>query len=419
MNQMINRDSRDQSKSVCMFEMSQQQQQQQQQATNSKLHQQQVNPFSIDYILKHTSSVSSAGANLTKSNNKQQLSPTTQSSQHLHHHHRQQQQQQLELINSTTSSCHPNSLHLPPLNRPLQTISDIQQRAAASMDQFSKTIATNGPLPLLVDPNSITQHLSNAFSSALSSFYLDPSYPAAMLHSASKLFQSAAHKQQQQQQQQQYQSETIARQEQSSSAIRSTVSSEEQKLPLQVSDASGSGNIMLNKNASASSSSIANNIICRDNLNRHLKNTFFTSKQRRREPADDDEEEFERDVNVVGEDEDEDVNTEEEDEAAELGDEEESDTERIQSIQESRQHQQLHHRGLSQQMIADITSHSANPHQFRKKRSRAAFTHMQVYELERRFNHQRYLSGPERSDLARRLKLTETQVKIWFQVSFF
>lgn len=77
----------------------------------------------------------------------------------------------------------------------------------------------------------------------------------------------------------------------------------------------------------------------------------------------------------------------------------------------------IHHRGLSQQMIADIAHHSANPHQFRKKRSRAAFTHMQVYELERRFNHQRYLSGPERSDLARRLKLTETQVKIWFQVS--
>nr|KAG5704815.1 hypothetical protein BaRGS_015198 [Batillaria attramentaria] len=38
-----------------------------------------------------------------------------------------------------------------------------------------------------------------------------------------------------------------------------------------------------------------------------------------------------------------------------------------------------------------------------------------VYELERRFRHQRYLSGPERADLARALKLTETQVKIWFQ----
>ncbi|XP_066549611.1 NK3 homeobox 3 [Amia ocellicauda] len=50
-----------------------------------------------------------------------------------------------------------------------------------------------------------------------------------------------------------------------------------------------------------------------------------------------------------------------------------------------------------------------------KKRSRAAFSHAQVYELERRFNLQRYLSGPERADLAGALKLTETQVKIWFQ----
>lgn len=50
-----------------------------------------------------------------------------------------------------------------------------------------------------------------------------------------------------------------------------------------------------------------------------------------------------------------------------------------------------------------------------KKRSRAAFSHEQVHELERRFSIQRYLSGPERADLAFALKLTETQVKIWFQ----
>nr|XP_019564074.2 homeobox protein bagpipe-like [Aedes albopictus] len=51
----------------------------------------------------------------------------------------------------------------------------------------------------------------------------------------------------------------------------------------------------------------------------------------------------------------------------------------------------------------------------RKKRSRAAFSHSQVFELERRFAQQRYLSGPERSELAKSLRLTETQVKIWFQ----
>nr|ABQ10641.1 homeodomain protein NK3 [Platynereis dumerilii] len=58
------------------------------------------------------------------------------------------------------------------------------------------------------------------------------------------------------------------------------------------------------------------------------------------------------------------------------------------------------------------TSTSSKP---RKKRSRAAFTHAQVYELERRFAHQRYPSGPERADFAAALKLTETQIKIWFQ----
>ncbi|XP_066600345.1 homeobox protein bagpipe-like [Prorops nasuta] len=62
----------------------------------------------------------------------------------------------------------------------------------------------------------------------------------------------------------------------------------------------------------------------------------------------------------------------------------------------------------------DVQSHG-NGLQSRKKRSRAAFSHAQVYELERRFAAQKYLSGPERADLARGLKLTETQVKIWFQ----
>jgi homeobox protein Nkx-3.2 len=55
----------------------------------------------------------------------------------------------------------------------------------------------------------------------------------------------------------------------------------------------------------------------------------------------------------------------------------------------------------------------------RKKRSRAAFSHAQVFELERRFSVQRYLSGPERTELAKSLRLTETQIKIWFQVRLF
>lgn len=43
------------------------------------------------------------------------------------------------------------------------------------------------------------------------------------------------------------------------------------------------------------------------------------------------------------------------------------------------------------------------------------FSQTQVLELERRFNQQRYLSAPERDHLATLLKLTSTQVKIWFQ----
>ncbi|XP_076020829.1 homeobox protein Nkx-3.1 [Genypterus blacodes] len=51
----------------------------------------------------------------------------------------------------------------------------------------------------------------------------------------------------------------------------------------------------------------------------------------------------------------------------------------------------------------------------KQKRSRAAFSHLQVLELEKKFNHQKYLSAPERAHLANTLRLTETQVKIWFQ----
>ena len=38
-----------------------------------------------------------------------------------------------------------------------------------------------------------------------------------------------------------------------------------------------------------------------------------------------------------------------------------------------------------------------------------------VYELERRFKVQKYLSAPEREALAQTINLTPTQVKIWFQ----
>ncbi|XP_066905691.1 homeobox protein Nkx-2.5 [Halyomorpha halys] len=50
-----------------------------------------------------------------------------------------------------------------------------------------------------------------------------------------------------------------------------------------------------------------------------------------------------------------------------------------------------------------------------KRKPRILFTQAQVYELERRFKVQKYLSAPEREVMANAIKLTSTQVKIWFQ----
>lgn len=51
----------------------------------------------------------------------------------------------------------------------------------------------------------------------------------------------------------------------------------------------------------------------------------------------------------------------------------------------------------------------------KKRKRRVLFTKAQTYELERRFRQQRYLSAPEREQLARIINLSPTQVKIWFQ----
>nr|XP_002753874.1 homeobox protein Nkx-2.8 [Callithrix jacchus]XP_035116250.1 homeobox protein Nkx-2.8 [Callithrix jacchus] len=51
----------------------------------------------------------------------------------------------------------------------------------------------------------------------------------------------------------------------------------------------------------------------------------------------------------------------------------------------------------------------------KRKKRRVLFSKAQTLELERRFRQQRYLSAPEREQLASLLRLTPTQVKIWFQ----
>ena len=51
----------------------------------------------------------------------------------------------------------------------------------------------------------------------------------------------------------------------------------------------------------------------------------------------------------------------------------------------------------------------------KKRKRRVLFSKAQTFELERRFRQQRYLSAPEREHLASLIRLSPTQVKIWFQ----
>ncbi|KAH7722031.1 CRE-CEH-2 protein [Aphelenchoides avenae] len=80
---------------------------------------------------------------------------------------------------------------------------------------------------------------------------------------------------------------------------------------------------------------------------------------------------------------------------------------------------------LSMQLMPDLIN--ANPYnnslyggvffqQMRKtKRIRTAFTASQLIQLEKAFEANHYVIGNERKQLAVKLSLTETQVKVWFQ----
>ena len=67
------------------------------------------------------------------------------------------------------------------------------------------------------------------------------------------------------------------------------------------------------------------------------------------------------------------------------------------------------------ELLDEDGSPSANGESAKKRKRRVLFSKAQTYELERRFRQQRYLSAPEREHLASIIRLSPTQVKIWFQ----
>ncbi|XP_066247882.1 homeobox protein Nkx-2.3-like [Euwallacea similis] len=68
-----------------------------------------------------------------------------------------------------------------------------------------------------------------------------------------------------------------------------------------------------------------------------------------------------------------------------------------------------------QQVTSSKTELRKSGRQRTKRKPRVLFSQAQVHELEQRFKVQKYLTAPEREQMAQGLKLTPTQVKIWFQ----
>ncbi|ETN73757.1 hypothetical protein RB195_020289 [Necator americanus] len=64
---------------------------------------------------------------------------------------------------------------------------------------------------------------------------------------------------------------------------------------------------------------------------------------------------------------------------------------------------------------SDALRIAANNKSYRRRKARTVFSDQQLQGLEKRFETQRYLSTPERIELANALNLSETQVKTWFQ----
>ncbi|XP_062860981.1 homeobox protein BarH-like 2 [Trichomycterus rosablanca] len=64
---------------------------------------------------------------------------------------------------------------------------------------------------------------------------------------------------------------------------------------------------------------------------------------------------------------------------------------------------------------SDSDTEYSSPRLKKTRRSRTIFTELQLMGLEKKFQKQKYLSTPDRLDLAQSLGLTQLQVKTWYQ----
>lgn len=92
----------------------------------------------------------------------------------------------------------------------------------------------------------------------------------------------------------------------------------------------------------------------------------------------------------------------------------------LDSQHESCSHDHDHHlpmclRGVSEQHLNLAHLFNTLIHHKKCRRTRTVFTDMQLIGLEKRFDSQKYLSTPDRIQLATSLGLSQLQVKTWYQ----